>query len=44
MEVEPYENKGGRAIEERETCSGWKKESKKKNIPIFGIRDKYEML
>ena len=44
MEVEPYENGGGRAMEERETCSGWERESRKKNIPIFGIRDRYRML
>ena len=43
MEVEPYENGGGRAIE-RETCSGWERESREKNIPIFGIRDRYGML
>ena len=44
MEVEPYENGGGKAMEEREMCSGWERESREKNIPIFGIRDKYEML
>ena len=44
VEVEPYENGGGRAMEERQTCSGWKRKSREKNIPIFGIRDRYEML
>ena len=44
VEDEPYENGGGRAIEERETCSGWERESREKNIPIFRIRDKYGML
>ena len=44
MDVEPYKNRGGRAMEEREMCSGWERESKKKNIPIFGIRDSYGML
>ena len=44
LEVEPYENGGGRAMEERETCSGWERESREKNIPIFGIRDMYGML
>ena len=34
----------GRAIKEIETCSGWERESIEKNIPIFGIRDRYEML
>ena len=36
---EPYENGGERAMEERETCSGWERVSREKNIPIFGIRD-----
>ena len=44
MEVEPYENGGGRAMEERETCSGWQRESREKYIPIFAIRDRYRML
>ena len=44
MEVKPYENGGGRAMEEREMCSGWERESREKNIPIFGIRDRYGML
>ena len=44
VKVEPYENGGGRAMEEREMCSGWERESKEKNIPIFGIRDRYGML
>ena len=44
VEVEPYENGDGRAMEERETFSGWERESREKNIPIFGIRDRYEML
>ena len=44
MEVEPYENGGGRAMEEREMYSGWERGSRKKNIPIFGIRDRYKML
>ena len=43
VEVEPYENGGGRAMEERETCSGWERESREKNIIIFGIRDRYGM-
>ena len=44
VEVEPYENEGGKVMEERETCSRWEKESREKNIHIFGIRDKYGML
>ena len=44
VEVELYENGCGRAIEERETCGGWERESREKNIPIFGIRDRYGML
>ena len=44
IEVEPYENGGRRAMEERKMCSGCERESRKKNIPIFGIRDRYEML
>ena len=44
MEVESYENGGGRATEEREMCSGWERESIEKNIHIFGIRDRYRML
>ena len=44
VEVEPYENGGGRATEERGTCSGWERESREKNIPIVGIRDRYGML
>ena len=44
VEVEPYKNGGGRAMEERETCSGWERESREKNIPIFEIRDMYGML
>ena len=44
VEVEPYENGGGRAMEERKMCSGWERDSREKNIPIFGIRDRYEML
>ena len=44
VEMEPYENRGGRAMEERETCNGWERESREKNIPIFEIRDRYEML
>ena len=44
VEVKPYENGGGRAIEKRETCSGWERESREKNIRIFGIRDMYGML
>ena len=44
LEVKPYENGGGRAMEEREMCSGWERESIEKNIPIFGIRNRYEML
>ena len=31
-------------MEEREMYSGWEIESKEKNISIFGIRNKYEML
>ena len=42
--MEPYENGGGRAMEERETCGGWEGESKEKSLPIFGIRDRYGML
>ena len=42
--MEPYENGGGRAMEEREMCSGWERESKEKNILIFGIRKRYGML
>ena len=44
VKMEPYENGGGRAMEESQTCSGWKRESREKNIPIFGIRDRYGML
>ena len=44
VEVESYENGGGRAMEEREMCSGWERESREKNIPIFGIKDRYRML
>ena len=44
MEVEPYENGDERVMEERETCSGWERESREKNIPIVGIRDGYGML
>ena len=44
VKVEPYENGGGRAMEEREMFSGWERERREKNIPIFGIRDRYEML
>ena len=44
VKVEPYENGGGGAMEEREACSGWERESKEKNIPIFGSRDRYEIL
>ena len=43
LEVEPYENGGGRVMEERETCSGWERESREKNIHIFGIGDRYGM-
>ena len=43
VEVEPYENEGGRIMKERETCSGRERESTKKNILIFGIRDRYEI-
>ena len=43
VEVKPYENGGGRAMEEWETCNGWERESREKNIPIFGIGDRYEM-
>ena len=43
LEVEPYENGGGRAMEEREMCSGWERESIEKNIHIFGIGDRYGM-
>ena len=44
VEVEPYENGGGRVIEERETGSGWERESREKNINISGIRYRYGML
>ena len=44
MEVEPYENGDERVMEERETCSGWERESREKNIPIVEIRDRYGML
>ena len=44
VEVKPYENGGGRAMEEWEMCNGWERKSKEKNIPIFGIRDRYGML
>ena len=44
VEGEPYKNGGGRAMEEKETCSGWERESREKNISIFGIRDRYRML
>ena len=37
LEVEPYENGGGRVMEERETCSGWERESREKNIPNADI-------
>ena len=30
-------------MEEKETCSGWERESREKNILIFGIRDRYEI-
>ena len=43
VEVEPYENGGGRAMEERKMCSGWERDSREKNIPIFEIRDMYKM-
>ena len=43
VEVECYENGGGRAMGEREMCSGWESERREKNIPIFGIGDRYEM-
>ena len=42
--VKSYENEGRRAMEEREMCSGWERESREKNILIFGIKDRYEML
>ena len=44
VEVEPYENGGGRVIEERETGSEWERESREKNINISGIRYRYGML
>ena len=44
VEVEPYENGGGRVIEEIETGSGWERESREKNINISGIRYRYGML
>ena len=31
-------------MEERETCSGWERENREKNITIFGIRDWYGIL
>ena len=37
-------NGGGRVTEEREMCNGWEKDNREKNISIFGIRDRYEML
>ena len=37
VKVEPYENGGGGAMEERETCSGWERESREKNIPNADI-------
>ena len=44
MEVKPDENEDGRAMEEREMCSGWERESREKNIHIFEIRDRYGIL
>ena len=37
VEVEPYENGDGRAMEEIETCSAWERESRKKKYLFLGL-------